>query len=280
MTALALSADTPAGRMSPAALAFALVLHAAFAALLWWTSPFRPFTPPQEPVIEVTLDRPDPGAQGAPTPPAAPPQQEALTVPQPAPPPPTPPPALAEPPRPPPPEPPPPEQRVPPPEPPPPVDPRAFPVPQPPPPPPRPPQAQPRPPAPAPPRPAPETQAAPPQPSPLSNPGNVIQGPAGAGQTGYLSMLHRRLAEFRFYPRSSMERGEQGRVVVTLTIARDGSLIDARIAQSSGFPAIDAAELETARKAAPFPPLPPTVPGPQAVFSVPVTYTLRDPRAR
>ena len=43
-----------------------------------------------------------------------------------------------------------------------------------------------------------------------------------------------------------------------VTVARDGRLLDVRVGTSSGWPAIDAAELETIRKAAPFPPVPAT----------------------
>ena len=36
-----------------------------------------------------------------------------------------------------------------------------------------------------------------------------------------------------------------------VTVARDGRVLDVRVGTSSGWPAIDAAELETIRKAAP-----------------------------
>ncbi|MEW9899519.1 MalM family protein [Chitinivorax sp. PXF-14] len=45
----------------------------------------------------------------------------------------------------------------------------------------------------------------------------------------------------------SRELGERGKVVVTALIGRDGTLQDAKIAQSSGFPRLDVLALDTAR---------------------------------
>lgn len=256
-------------------MALALVLHAATAAALWWISPLRPYIPTDE-AIEVTIERggaaPEEATKAAP-PAEQPPQQQTLAMPQPspqAPPAPDPPP---EPPRPPV------EQAVPPPEPavPPPTA-MDFPKPAPPPPPPPQPQAQP--PRPPPPRPPTDNQATAPQPSPLHNPADVLIGPGGGGQTEYFTKLARRLAQYRYYPKSSRDAHEEGRVVMRIVIARDGRLLDARIERSSGFPAIDAAELETIRRAAPFPPLPLNIPGERTTFLVPVNYELRDPRVR
>jgi protein TonB len=65
-----------------------------------------------------------------------------------------------------------------------------------------------------------------------------------------------------------------------VTVARDGQVLDVRVSTSSGWPAIDAAELETIRKAAPFPPLPSEMPGDPVVLVLPVTYTPPGGRGR
>jgi len=262
------------GRFSPAALAFAIVLHVAAVAGLWWLSPFKPFKP-QEEVIEVTVDRG--GAPPIIEEPAPAPEQkpapQSLAMPRPEPPPQLQP--QPEPPRPPV------EQAVPPPEPPPPPPtamdfPKAAPPPPPPqqqprPPPQRPPQQPAQQPAPRPP----ENQAAAPAPSPLTPPTDVIIGPSGPSQNDYFVQLARRLAENRYYPQSARDRHQEGRVVVRVVIARNGQLIDARVERSSGVPAIDEAELDTVRRSSPFPPLPLHIAGQQATFLIPVNYKLR-----
>jgi protein TonB len=60
--------------------------------------------------------------------------------------------------------------------------------------------------------------------------------------------------------------------VARVTVARSGQVVDIRISTSSGWPAIDAAEVETIRKAAPFPPLPNDMPGETVILMLPVNF--------
>ena len=69
-------------------------------------------------------------------------------------------------------------------------------------------------------------------------------------------------------------------MVTRVTIARDGRLIDVKIDKSSGWPAIDASELETIRKSAPFPPVPRDMPGDPLILILPINYDLTFSRAR
>ena len=95
-----------------------------------------------------------------------------------------------------------------------------------------------------------------------------------SGRASYLTAIARRTSQFRFYPRAALENRERGRVVVRITVARDGRVVDARVSQSSGSRSIDAAEVETVLKSSPFPPLPPDIPGDRVAFEVPVNYDL------
>ena len=67
--------------------------------------------------------------------------------------------------------------------------------------------------------------------------------------------------------------GQGGTVVIRMVIARDGRLLEARVAKSSGEPALDNGMLEAIRAAAPYPPMPPEIPGDKVVFNQPVTAT-------
>ncbi len=269
--------------MSPAALALAVALHGLAAAGLWWASWQRPTDAPQYAIV-VTFDSGTPAGStdsqprdkpvppvsvGVPDPPAweqePPPDrsQQALA--------PTRPPPLPElPPQPPRAEP------VPgpsleralalPEEPPPPTAldfPKAFPAkvhpaPM------RPPQtARIRPPA----------NAASSATSPPSNSSDWLVGSRRA-RNAYLDRLARHTAPNRRYPRIALDNKQEGRVVTRVTITRDGELIDARIDQSSGWPAIDAAELATIRRSAPFPPVPNDMPGDPLILILPINYDL------
>ena len=91
-------------------------------------------------------------------------------------------------------------------------------------------------------------------------------------QQDYLWNIIRKLSQYHFYgnPRDESERGL---VVARLTVARDGRLIDAVVAKSSGFPGLDRAVLDTVRRASPFPPLPADLAADSYTFIVPINYT-------
>ncbi|MGQ0585547.1 MAG: energy transducer TonB [Reyranella sp.] len=281
-------------QMSPVALVLALSLHGLAAAALWWASPLRPTQPPED-AIMITVDagappssteqqgddKPvQPAAAGTPEPaPPEPPREEpqqALADPRPPqpeqpPPRPTPPPSL--------------EQALASPEELPPPTARDFPKPVPPPPPPRPaarpPQGVPSQaplPRPTQPTPPPANSAAT-APAPPSNSSDWLIG-KGRARNAYLDQIARLTSRYRLYPRIAADNKQEGRVVTRVTIARDGRLIDVRIDKSSGWPAIDAAELETIRKSAPFPPVPSDMPGDPLILILPIHYDLTFSRSR
>ena len=92
----------------------------------------------------------------------------------------------------------------------------------------------------------------------------------------YGAILLAWLERYRDYPRAARLRRQEGEVVLRLTIDRAGHLLAAEIARPSGFAALDQAALDTARRAAPLPPLPVEEPGDRAVLLVPVLFALAD----
>lgn len=135
-------------------------------------------------------------------------------------------------------------------------------------------RAQPAPPRPRPPaqqRPPTDAPALVPAPLPGPNPADLAAG-EGRQRNDYLSRLFRHLAPYRVYPRAAQEGNQRGRVVTRVTIARDGRLIDARIDISSGWPLLDRAELEAIRRGAPFPPVPPNMPGDPVILILRMNY--------
>ena len=69
---------------------------------------------------------------------------------------------------------------------------------------------------------------------------------------------------------------ESGSVVVRLTIARDGTLIDVSMFKSSGLPALDATALNRIRQASPYPPFPPDITGTRQNFLLPLQFRRSD----
>lgn len=110
-------------------------------------------------------------------------------------------------------------------------------------------------------------------PGPPSNSSDWLIGRSRA-RNAYLDQVARHTSRNRAYPRVALDNKQEGRVVTRVTIGRDGRLIDVTIGKSSGWPAIDSAELETIRKSAPFPPVPSDMPGDPLILNLPIHYEL------
>lgn len=89
-------------------------------------------------------------------------------------------------------------------------------------------------------------------------------------QEDYLRRIVRLLSHHRFLARNPAP--EQGLVVASLTLARDGRLLDVRLAASSGFISLDRNVLDAIRAAAPFPPLPAAFAGERHSLIVPIVF--------
>ncbi len=72
----------------------------------------------------------------------------------------------------------------------------------------------------------------------------------------YYANLKRKIELVWEYPYLAREAGMQGRLLVRFVINRDGSLGEAKILRSSGYPLLDKEALRAVHDAAPFPPLP------------------------
>lgn len=275
-------------RMSPPAVALAVLLHALVILALWWMSVHRP-PPPGEEAVEVTFEipkTPDP-PQPSPQPKPAPPMQAApmpLGLPPPAPltsnrptqvlPAPMQPKEL-------------------PPTPqlpstreaaaataatPAPVQPAPVPAPALPdmtapsqaaPTPPR-PDLRPSPLAPTPRRPPATAAAEEPSPHPFVNPADTFAKARLADN--YLWQIARKIVGYQYQASTNVR---QGTTVVRIVVARDGRLLNVEIVRSSGVPEFDRGVLAGVRAGAPYTPLPPEIKGESASFDLPLVSISR-----
>lgn len=90
----------------------------------------------------------------------------------------------------------------------------------------------------------------------------------------YSRAVLERLERQKTYPILSQRRGEEGTVVVHLTVSEDGRLLDVE-PQGNGPERLIEASLAAVRAAAPFPPLPPELGAHQVAFNLPIVYRLR-----
>ncbi|MEQ8480583.1 MAG: TonB family protein [Hoeflea sp.] len=75
------------------------------------------------------------------------------------------------------------------------------------------------------------------------------------------------------YPREARREGIKGTVVVSFTVARNGSVRGVRIARSSGSALLDRAARDAVNRAAPFRPIPDAAGRSSWSFSVPLAFT-------
>lgn len=79
----------------------------------------------------------------------------------------------------------------------------------------------------------------------------------GANMRGYWSETSRRIMRKKHYPRVARRRGLEGRVVLGVTIGRDGALAaEPKVLRSSECSVLDAEAVRMVQAAAPFQPLP------------------------
>ena len=290
MTPAASALSHRSDRMSPPALALAVLLHALAILALWWMSVHRP-PPLGEEAVEITFEVPK---TPEPPPPPAPPQPKQAPAAQSAPmplgmPPPAPltsnrptqvPPAPVQP-------------KELPPTPqlpssreaaaaaaatPAPVEPAPVPAPplpdlmaaRPANPAPQRPDLRPSPLAPAPQRPPAAASKEEPSPHPFVNPADAYAKSRLA--ENYLWQIARKIVGYHYYANTNVR---QGTSVVRIVIARDGRLLGAEIIRSSGVAEFDRGVLAGVRAGAPYTPLPPEIKGESASFDLPLVSTNR-----
>ncbi len=111
-------------------------------------------------------------------------------------------------------------------------------------------------------------EAAPASVAPASGP--VAAGPSSA----WVGALDAWIDAHLDYPEGSRRRGEQGSVLVRLTVAHDGRLLDFALVRGSGYDELDDATRAMFRHAR-LPAAPLDSDPPQAILSKPVRYVLR-----
>ena len=91
----------------------------------------------------------------------------------------------------------------------------------------------------------------------------------------YLARLQAAIERYKYYPRLSRRRGEQGKVLVELVIGRDGRFRTLRMQSSSGHRRLDEAAMQTLRRVGGVGPLPDELGLDDWHITVPLVYSLR-----
>lgn len=106
------------------------------------------------------------------------------------------------------------------------------------------------------------------QPTVVPAPALPISTPAGDPNAlahesnAFIGAVTGLLSQSKIYPRESIEREEEGRVIVGLTLDRNGQVIDAKIEEACVFVRLNEAALQTVKGVARFPEVPALLPAP------------------
>ena len=108
------------------------------------------------------------------------------------------------------------------------------------------------------------------KPSPADQQGNRARDSSAQ----YLRELAARLSQVKRYPEIAVALREEGTVLLSFQIDRDGRLLAWNIASSSGHDELDSEVRRMIAEAAPFPPVPPSWHQLEKVFLVPIGFHL------
>jgi protein TonB len=91
----------------------------------------------------------------------------------------------------------------------------------------------------------------------------------------WTTLLFKQLQRFKSYPGGARARNEQGVVMLTFTVDRDGHVLSRQIVTGSGHPDLDAEVLTMIDRAQPLPAFPASMTQAQQDFTVPIRFSLR-----
>lgn len=124
-----------------------------------------------------------------------------------------------------------------------------------------------------------------PKPKPIDRPKKPTEAPAPrttatpqasqAARVNYNGLLSAHLQRYKQYPSGAKAAGEQGVAMLSFTVSRNGQVLNARLAKSSGSSALDGETMSMIRRAQPLPSFPAEMTQSSASFTVPVRFFLR-----
>ncbi len=128
-------------------------------------------------------------------------------------------------------------------------------------------------------KPAPQAAASPPAAAAAAPdrapPGPAASPPSGQAVASWQSELLARLARFRRFPPDAQRRGEQGVVLMRVTMAKSGQVLSMAMAHGSGYADLDAEAQAWITRAEPLPAFPAEITVQTMELMIPLRFTLR-----
>jgi periplasmic protein TonB len=108
-----------------------------------------------------------------------------------------------------------------------------------------------------------------------SDAGGVAEAGGRATISSYFARVQAHLSRHQNYPAEARASGNAGVARVVFSLGRDGRVLAASLARSSGHDVLDRAALAMVRRAAPFPPFPSEIAASRLEMGAPIRFDLR-----
>ena len=102
-----------------------------------------------------------------------------------------------------------------------------------------------------------------------------VKGGAPRIEPSWQTNLVRQIQRTKRYPPEAQARGEQGGVLLSFSLDRNGRVLAHRIAESSGHADLDNEVMEMIMRAEPLPPFPESMPQARLDLTVPIRFSLQ-----
>ena len=112
-------------------------------------------------------------------------------------------------------------------------------------------------------------------PPPAPRTAQQVKGGSPAVDPSWQASLVRQIQRFKRYPPEAQSRKEQGVVLLSFTLDRNGQVLAHNIARSSGYADLDNEVIAMIIRAQPLPAFPANMTQPQIDLTVPIRFTLR-----
>jgi protein TonB len=102
-----------------------------------------------------------------------------------------------------------------------------------------------------------------------------VKGGAPRVESSWQTVLVKHLQQYKRYPSEAQSRGEEGIVLLSFSVDRNGHVLTRHVLHSSGYPELDDEVMAMIARADPLPPFPPSMPEPMLDLTVPIRFSLR-----
>jgi periplasmic protein TonB len=102
-----------------------------------------------------------------------------------------------------------------------------------------------------------------------------VKGGAPHISSSWETSLVKHLEQFKRYPSGAQAQGQEGVVMLSFSVDRDGHVLAHQIVQSSGHPELDAEVMAMIERAQPLPPFPADMTDTKLDLTVPIRFSLK-----